>query len=59
MEGLSILFHVWDQFLKAPTLLALLIKFFRRSWSISAKPDVCVTTVRWLMQNLKQNSSKS
>lgn len=48
-----------DQFLKAPTLLALLIKFFRRSWSISAKPDVCVTTVKWFMQNLKQNSSKS
>lgn len=47
------------QFLNAPTRLALLMKFFKRSWSISAKPDVWVTTVRWFMQNRKQNSSKS
>lgn len=50
---------VRPQFRNAPTLLALLMKFFRRSWSISAKPWVCVTTVKWFMQNLKQNSSKS
>lgn len=50
---------VSSQFRNAPTLLALLMKFFRRSWSISAKPWVCVTTVKWFMQNLKQNSSKS
>lgn len=58
-KGLDTPLHVRDQFLKAPTLLALLMKFFRRSWSISANPEVWVTTVRWFMQNLKQNSSKS
>lgn len=58
-KGLNIPFHIRGQFLKAPTLLALLMKFFRRSWSISANPEVCVTTVRWFIQNLKQNSSKS
>lgn len=47
------------QFLKAPHLLALAINSFSRGPSICQNAAVCVTSVKWLMQNLKQNSSKS
>lgn len=47
------------QFLKAPHLLALAMNSFRRGPSICQNAAVCVTSVKWLMQNLKQNSSKS
>lgn len=47
------------QFLKAPHLLALAMNSFSRGPSICQNAAVCVTSVKWLMQNLKQNSSKS
>lgn len=47
------------QFLKAPQRLARQMKSLSRLPSICQKAVVWVTCVRWLMQNLKQNSSKS
>lgn len=47
------------QFLKAPHLLALAMNSFSRGPSICQNAVVCVTSVKWLTQNLKQNSSKS
>lgn len=47
------------QFLKAPHLLALPMNSFSREPSICQNAAVCVTSVKWLTQNLKQNSSKS
>lgn len=49
----------WLQFLKAPHLLALAMNSLSRGPSICQNAAVCVTSVKWLMQNLKQNSSKS
>lgn len=47
------------QFLKAPQRLALQMKSLSRLPSICQKAAVCVTSVRWFTQNLKQNSSRS
>lgn len=49
----------WGQFLNAPQRLARQMKSLSRLPSICQKAAVWVTCVRWLMQNLKQNSSKS
>lgn len=47
------------QFLKAPQRLARQKKSFSRFPSTCQKAAVCVTPVRWLTQNLKQNCSRS
>lgn len=50
---------VVSQFLKAPQRLALQMNSLSMLPSICQKAAVCVTSVRWFTQNLKQNSSRS
>lgn len=50
---------VKSQFLKAPQWLALQINSFSMLPSICQNAAVCVTSVKWFTQNLKQNSSRS
>lgn len=52
---------IWwpSQFLKAPQWLALQINSFSMLPSICQNAAVCVTSVKWFTQNLKQNSSRS